>query len=138
MLALTGRFGLFAAFMCFIAAAQAQQQGLSRAEVKKYLHTRIAVAELQSEYKANAEQYGNVVHAFYQARDRLVVERGYASGEAFDAMKRRIWTAYNSMNEYERLEQNRADWPAVRHYRDTIDAIVAWYNGNTDKRPVLE
>ncbi|MGM0593794.1 MAG: hypothetical protein ACQETD_04585 [Pseudomonadota bacterium] len=234
------RLGLGLAFLLLAVAVQAQQ-GLSRAEVKKYLQTRIEVADLQNEYKANADQYDNVVQAFYRARGRLVVERGYASAEAFDEMKQRIWAAYGSMDEYEeierrirerqrksngedgkgdaeaqkpkrrgqfseeekrrrmlahidqlpiseeqkkvmlaqleamprrtelhrqiqqdsqraekrrltfeqvqtqherermaQLERNRADWPAVRHYRDTIDAIVDWYNGNTDKRPVVK
>lgn len=141
------RFGLLAALLLLTGVAQAGL-GLTQAEVKHYLQTRIEVADLQNDYKANADKYDNVVQAFYRAREHLVKERGYADGAAFDRMKMRIWAAYNNMDEYQQseherqrmtqLEKNRADWPAVRHYREAIDALTNWYNGNTDKRPVVK
>lgn len=39
---------------------------------------------------------------------------------------------------YEDITRNRADWPAVRPYLDTLQHLTDWYSGNRSDPPVFE
>lgn len=83
--------------------------GLSKAQVKNWIATEIAVTRLQRHFKQEAASYEDMIKAFYAARAKLVRKHGYASVSAYDALDTRIMNALSAMDEAKKLEARRAE-----------------------------
>lgn len=84
------------------------QSPLDSNQVRDFIETRMAVARLQNEMKAKAEQYDDVVRAFFERRAELLTSRGWTV-EDFDAVKDRVHAARSAMREAAELEEKQAD-----------------------------
>lgn len=119
------RIALFSIILLFAGPAFAADEPLTSDEVKHWIETEIEVVELQMEYKANAAEYDDVIAAFFAAMDELVIERGYASRDAYDARAERIYAAVNAMEEQERLDRERAERAAGPSEEEKDSAAIA-------------
>lgn len=81
---------------------------LTEEKLKNWIETRIEVAKLQNKMKANASDYENVVHAFFEEREVLLESLGW-SVEEFDEAKERIQNAISAMEIADDLEVGKAD-----------------------------
>lgn len=161
-------------------AASADRTPLTRAEVADFLRTEIQVTRKQMEMKAHAAQYDDVIRAFYDWRDRHLVEQGWTV-QRFKEVRERVFAANSALdtlddlaaekpareeeiagirdNPYftpeqkeqmiaglqqvdaarrEQAERSKADWPAVRAWREEFKQYVQWGNGNIDTPPVID
>lgn len=103
------RAALFSIIMLFAGSVFAADEPLTSGEVKHWIETEIEVVELQMDYEANADQYEDVIAAFFAAKEELVTDRGYASRDVYEARAERIHAAVNAMEEQERLDRERAE-----------------------------
>lgn len=161
-------------------SAAADRAPLTRAEVADFLRTEIRITEKQKEMKAHAAQYDDVIRAFYDWRDRYLVEQGWTV-KRFENVRERVFAANSALdtlddlaeekpareqeiagirnNNYftpeqkeqmiaglrqvdaarrEQAERSKADWPAVRAWREEFKQYVQWGSGNSDTPPVID
>jgi len=104
--------------------AQRSERALTRQDVRDYIRLRIVFHEKQEEMKANADQYDDVIYAFFQWQSEYLQERG-SSRERFEALERRIMDAEKALEmvadsaEYRtRLQNNRRAIEMSEHYSD--------------------
>ena len=95
----------FAASLLFIVAvfaplqegyAQRSERALTRQDVRDYIRLRIETHQLQQKMKANADQYDDVIQAFFRRRAALLKKEGRAP-DAFDALQKRIMRAEKAL-----------------------------------------
>lgn len=82
---------------------------LTEQKVKDWIRTRIAIAKLQNQMKANGADYDAVVKEFFNEREILLESRGWSVAK-FDAVKERIHAAITAMDMEDELEETRADY----------------------------
>jgi beta-phosphoglucomutase-like phosphatase (HAD superfamily) len=106
------------------AVAQRTERALTRQDVRDYIRLRIDLHKKQEEMKANADQYDDVIHAFFQWQSEFLQARG-RSRESFEALEKRIMAAETAMEmvadsaEYRtRLRNNRKAIRMSEHYSD--------------------
>lgn len=106
------------------AVAQRSDRALTRQDVRDYIRLRIAIHQKQEEMKANADEYDDVIRAFYQWQSEYLQERG-RSRESFEALERRIMDAETAMEmvadsaEYHKqLQNDRKAIKMSKHYSD--------------------
>lgn len=123
----------FAASLLFIVAAfaplqegcaQRSERALTRQDVRDYIRLRIETHQLQQKMKANADQYGDVIQAFFKRRAALLKKEGRAP-DAFDALQKRIMRAEKALEmvadsaEYRtQLQNNRKAVEMSEHYSE--------------------
>jgi len=90
------------------AAAQAVDGPLQRQHVRNYIQLRIETHQLQQKMKANADQYDDVIQAFFKRRATLLKEEGW-SPDAFDALEKRIMRTETALEMVADSAQRRAD-----------------------------
>ena len=83
---------------------------LSSNDVNKWMETRIATHKLQNRFRAEADQYDDVVVAFFKARDRYLQQVGYTRAR-FEEHEQRIAEAHDYI-------LNRSDAIAEKSRRD--------------------
>jgi hypothetical protein len=89
---------------------------LTGEQVADYIQTRIETAKLQNRMRANADEYQDVVHAFYRERGELLHRRGWTE-DGFDDTQKRIIAAESAMEEAENLKQVK------RQDRETLESM---------------
>jgi len=113
--------------LCFVSqtVAQAVDGPLRRQHVRDYIRLRIETHQLQQKMKANADQYDDVIQAFFTRRAALLKEEGWGP-DAFDALQKRIMRAEKALEmvadsvEYRtRLQNKRKAVERSKHYSDT-------------------
>ncbi|MGD8426537.1 MAG: hypothetical protein PVH63_02845 [Balneolaceae bacterium] len=105
---------------------------LTRAKVRDWINTRIAVAKLQKKMKANAAAYDDVVHAFYAKRKILLKSRGW-SISLFDAVKERINAAAFAMDMADELAESKND-----HEKEIADIKSNEYLSEEQKQKMID
>jgi len=78
------------------ASAQRGERALNRQDVRDYIRLRIAIHQKQEAMKANADQYSDVIHAFFQWQSDYLQERGMTR-EQFESLEKRIMRAETAM-----------------------------------------
>lgn len=81
---------------------------LTEQKVEDWIKARIEVAKLQNKMKANAADYNNVVHSFFEERKFFLESLGWSVQE-FDEAKERIQAAVSAMDIADEMEADRAD-----------------------------
>lgn len=87
-------------------SVQADSIQLTETLVKDWIETRIADARLQKQMKGNAEDYEDVVTAYYDEREILLKSRGWTP-EDYDIAEERIFAAVSAMDIADELEESR-------------------------------
>lgn len=72
------------------------ERALTRQDVRDYIRLRIDVHQKQEEMKANADQYEDMLHAFFQWESRYLKKHGWTS-ERFEALEKRIMYAEKAL-----------------------------------------
>lgn len=85
-----------------------QRIPLTKEKVKKYIETRVKNHDLQQEYKAKADQYEDVIVAYYDERNEWLPSQGW-TGEEFDATEEWILGVANSIEAQEELDLENAE-----------------------------
>ena len=79
---------------------------LTREQVADYIRTRVITDDLQDRMKANADQYQDVVRAFFKKRKEVLKERGWTVKE-FESVEKRSLRALNAMEAWQDLEERK-------------------------------
>ena len=107
-----------------ITAAQIDAtEALSPAQVRTFIRLRLAVDEVQRQYKANASDYDDVIRAFYDARATLLQQAGWTPG-GFDALAERIWAAESAMAMQEEPASPVSPDTLVRTMDDALQEVL--------------
>lgn len=85
-----------------------QRIPLTEEKVKNYIETRVKTHDLQLEYKVKADQYDDVIVAYYKARNERLTSQGWTA-EEFDATEEWILGVVSSIKAQEELEKENAD-----------------------------
>lgn len=97
---------------------------LSSNDVKKWMETRIATHKLQDRFRAKADQYDDVVVAFFEARDRYLQQVGYTR-ERFESHEGRISEAHDYiLNRDDALEDKREREAALAEAKAAPDPAL--------------
>lgn len=115
------RLKLALALMALLAPAvlAAADQPLTRGKVEDYIETRIDTKRLQDRVRANADQYDDVIRAFYRQRAELLRARGW-SPDGFDATQERIFRVQGRMEQASELrEQKQKDLADLKRLRES-------------------
>ena len=117
-------FALLGLCVASQAAGQAVDGPLQRQHVRDYIRLRIETHQLQQKMKSNADQYDDVIQAFFKRRAKLLKKEGWTPN-AFDALQKRIMRAETALEmvadsaEYRtRLQSNRKAVKMSKHYSD--------------------
>lgn len=102
--------GCVALVALVISVVSLAAEPLSSNDVKKWSETRIETHKLQNRFRAQADQYDDVVVAFFAARDRYLQQVGYTRVR-FEDHERRISEAHDYI-------LNRSDAMADKRERD--------------------
>lgn len=79
------------------ACAQAPDGPLQRSHVRDYIRLRTDIHQMQEKMKANADQYDDVIQAFYQRQAQFLQSEGWTQ-DGFDAVEQRILAAEGAMD----------------------------------------
>jgi hypothetical protein len=79
------------------AHAQAPDGPLQRSHVRDYIRLRTDIHQMQEKMKANADQYDDVIHAFFQRQAQFLQSEGWTQ-DGFDAVEQRILAAKGAMD----------------------------------------
>ncbi|MGB6037226.1 MAG: hypothetical protein WBG42_13215 [Cryomorphaceae bacterium] len=85
-----------------------QRIPLTQEKVKNYIQTRVKAHDLQLEYKAKADQYEDVIVAYYKERNEWLPSQGW-TGEEFDATEEWIIGVVNSIEAQAELDLENAE-----------------------------
>ncbi len=85
-----------------------QRIPLTQEKVKNYIETRVKAHDLQLEYQAKADQYEDVIVAYYKERNEWLPSQGW-TGEEFDATEEWILGVANSIEAQAELDRENAD-----------------------------
>jgi hypothetical protein len=96
------------AFLPFGESGFTQRIPLTKEKVKNYIETRVEAHDLQLEHKAKADQYEDVIVAYYKARNEWLPSQGW-TGEEFDATEEWIYGVINSIEAQGELEVENAE-----------------------------
>lgn len=97
----------------------AADQPLTREKIEDYIETRIETNRLQNRMRANADQYDDVIHAFYRKRAELLRARGWTP-DGFDETQERIFRVQGRMEQApEFREQKRKDLADLERLRES-------------------
>lgn len=77
--------------------AQAVDGPLQRHHVVDYIRLRIETHQLRQKMEANAEQYDDLIDAFFERRAKLLKNEGWEP-DAFDALEKRITRVQNALD----------------------------------------
>jgi len=89
--------GVLVLSMGFSAAhAQAPDGPLDRSHIRDYIRLRTDIHQMQEEMKANADQYDDVIHAFFQRQAQFLQSEGWTQ-DGFDSVEQRIMAAKGAM-----------------------------------------
>lgn len=86
----------------------AQRIPLTKEKVKNYIETRVKAQDLQLEYKAKADQYDDVIVAYYKERNEWLPSQGW-TGEEFDATEEWILGVVNSIEAQAELDLENSE-----------------------------
>ncbi|MDY0075754.1 MAG: hypothetical protein RBR87_00645 [Bacteroidales bacterium] len=86
---------------------QAISSPLTEKSVRDFIETRIAEYKLQKEMEARANEYENVIKAFYQKRKDLIESRGWII-EDYENVNERVLIAQNAMEQELDLKREEA------------------------------
>ncbi|MCK9452661.1 MAG: hypothetical protein M0Q90_13285 [Bacteroidales bacterium] len=86
---------------------QAISAPLTKEKVRDFIATRIAEYKLQKGMEARANEYENVIQAFYQKRKDLIEGRGWVI-EEYENVNERILIAQNAMEQEADLKSEEA------------------------------
>lgn len=98
-------------------AQEKPEKALTEADLKDWFETRIYTHKLQLEYKSNADQYDDLVVAYFEARNKWLKEQG-KDPEEWDDLSERIHAVYSMMEEQKSIDEERA---AFQEQLDEID-----------------
>ncbi|MCZ4410735.1 hypothetical protein O3Q51_18105 [Cryomorphaceae bacterium 1068] len=104
----TFAFLVFLAFVPFGENDSAQRIPLTKEKVKNYIETRVKAHDLQLEYEANADQYEDVILAYYKERNEWLLSQGW-TGKEFDATEEWILGVANSIEAQAELDLENAE-----------------------------
>lgn len=76
--------------------AQAPDGPLQRSHVRDYIRLRTDIHQMQEKMKANADQYDDVIHAFFQRQAQFLQSEGWTQ-DGFDSVEQRILAAKGAM-----------------------------------------
>jgi regulator of replication initiation timing len=89
-----------------VLAQEKPEKALTKADLKDWFETRIYTHELQLEYKANAEQYDDLVVAYFEGRNEWLKEQG-KDPEEWDKLSERVHAVYSMMEEQKSIDEER-------------------------------
>ena len=115
------RCKLLLAMVCLLGPVTviAADAPLSQGKVEDYIETRIETKRLQDRMRANADQYDDLVRAFYRKRAELLRARGW-SPDGFDATQERIFRVQGQMERAPELrERKRKDIADLERLRES-------------------
>lgn len=95
--------GWILGLLIFSSLATAAEPPLTEAKVRKYMEARIESHRMQMEMKANADQYDDVVQAFFKKRDAMLRNRGWDIDD-YEATRERVIYALEAMEQKEQLD----------------------------------
>lgn len=104
----TVAFLILLALAPFSESETAQRIPLTKEKVEKYIETRVKAHDLQLEYEARADQYEDVILAYYKERNEWLPSQGW-TGEEFDATGEWILGVVNSIEAQEELEVENSE-----------------------------
>lgn len=116
----------------FTKSQQADSLHLTKQKVRDWIETRIEVAEIQKQMKANASDFDNVVQVFYSRRESLLDSKGWSVKE-FDHAKERIHAAISAMDLEDDLNESRAD-----HEEEVADIKANEYFSEKQKEEIIK
>lgn len=99
------QLALLALILPCVAIADPANAPLTRSQLKSYLKTEIAIDKVQMNMKAHADQYDNVIQAFYAKRKAMLKARGW-SVDQYEATQQRISNAISAMEMEADLEND--------------------------------
>lgn len=94
---------------------QSQSKALTKAIVRDYINTSVAIIKLQEKMKGQAGQYENVIQSFYKKREAFLKSKGWTV-EEFENTQERILAAQYA------LEKN-ADFKSEKEFNKKIAEI---------------
>lgn len=99
----TFALSLLIAFAPFGEKGKTQRIPLTKEKVKNYIETRVKTHDLQLEYTSKADQYEDVIVAYYKERNEWLPSEGWTAQE-FDATEEWINGVVNSIEAQEELD----------------------------------
>ena len=78
------------------ASAQGVEGALTRQNVRDYIRLRVDIHQKQQKMKANADQYEDVINAFFQWQSEFLQKQGWTR-KSFEALEKRIMSAERAL-----------------------------------------
>jgi len=93
--------------------AQAPDGPLKRSHVRDYIRLRTDIHQMQEKMKANADQYDDLIHAFFQRQAQFLQSEGWTQ-DGFDSVEQRIMAAKGAMNWAADSTQRRKELKGIK------------------------
>lgn len=88
--------------------AQEKIRTVTESELKDWFNTRKETYKLEQQFRANADQYESVVDAFFEARDKHLVENGWEV-QNFKDMEEAIYNTMSGIREQEDINEEKEE-----------------------------
>lgn len=96
--------------------AQGKIKAISESELKDWFNTRKETYKLEQKFRTNGDKYDSVVDAYFNARDKYLVESGWKV-QNFKDIEEAIYNTVSGIREQEEINEE------MRELESEIDAI---------------
>ena len=105
---------------------------LTRHDVAKYMHLSVQITRTQNEMKAHADQYDNVIQAFFKKEAQILADNGWTE-KHYKAVENRIMAALDGLEQQQDLDAGAED-----RAKEKADIMSNEYMSEKQKQQIIK